>query len=275
MVSESTSMRFVLWSFLVAMWLPAVASAQQPEAAARDEEARTLFQAATLAMQDGRYEEALAHFRRAYELSQRPALLYNIGVTAERLLHFQEALEAYQAFLESGSEVRSRAEVERRIELMHEAIAREQAAHPEEEPSPPEPSPTPTPTPATPAQPVPAASSGGGVQLVWTWVAGGLALATGGVAIGTWVAANNAYGDLSNQCGARGCTNQEIAGSNVETLVLVTNVFLVGSLVLTAATGGVLAIELVTSGGGDGGSAEQPSAELVIGVGNVGVRGRF
>jgi len=84
----------------------------------KDEEARQLFQAARLAFQDGRFEDALRSFRRAYDLSGRPGLLYNIGTTADRLRRDDEAIEAFEKYLELAPNAPNHGEVERRLEVL-------------------------------------------------------------------------------------------------------------------------------------------------------------
>lgn len=102
----------------------------------KDEEARRLFEAARLAFQDGRFEDALRSFRRAYELSDRPGLLYNIGTAADRLRHDEEAIEAFEEYLEQAPDAPNRGEVERRLEVLRAHAGRadtepaEQASEP-------------------------------------------------------------------------------------------------------------------------------------------------
>jgi len=91
---------------MCALWMstalatPAAAQIRTAETSGLDQEARALFDAASVAFEEGRYENALEYFQRSYALSRRPQLLYNIGVTAERLRLDREALEAFRSFLE-------------------------------------------------------------------------------------------------------------------------------------------------------------------------------
>lgn len=219
---------------------------------ARDEEARSLFQAGRTAFGDGRYADARDYFRRAYELSGRAELLYNVGTAEDRLRNDEAALEAFEAFLAAQPEAANRTEIEGRIAVLREAIAAR----------------TPVPTDPTPTP------SSSGPTLLWTWVAGAAALATGATAIGLWVAANDQYATLENGCLALtgACTRDEVGATGVETYVTLTNVFLVSSLVLVGATGVALALEL-TSGPSDSDAA--PRVALGIGLGSLTLEGTF
>jgi hypothetical protein len=99
-------------------------SPQQADAA-RDEEARALFEAGRVAFDNGRFEDALGHFRRAHELSGRPQLLYNIGAAADKLRLDEQTLEAFRAYLAGVPDARNRAEVEARVAVLEQAVARQ------------------------------------------------------------------------------------------------------------------------------------------------------
>lgn len=88
----------------------------------RDAEARSVFDAGTMAFEDARYADALDYFQRAYELSGRHVLLYNIGVAADRLRRDAVALEAFERFLTEVPEHPRRRDVEARVEVLREAI---------------------------------------------------------------------------------------------------------------------------------------------------------
>lgn len=79
--------------------LPGAALAQDLNADAADEEARSRFQAGRLAFEHRRFDEALQDFRRAYELSGRHDLLFNVARCLDRLGRDEEALEAYREYL--------------------------------------------------------------------------------------------------------------------------------------------------------------------------------
>jgi tetratricopeptide (TPR) repeat protein len=99
------------------------ASPLEAQEARNDEEARALFDAAEIAFQEGRYENALDYFRRSHELSDRAPLLYNIGVTAERLRRDQEALDAFRRYLAEVPDAANRQAVEARIQILERSLS--------------------------------------------------------------------------------------------------------------------------------------------------------
>jgi tetratricopeptide (TPR) repeat protein len=126
--------RFLLATSLLA--LPALTSAQAVPAdeaaveagrAAAEERARQRFEDGRLAFAEGRNEVALAAFLESYELSGRPELLYNIGLVHDRLRHDREALEAFRQFLVEVPGTENRVQVESRIRVLEEEVAREEA----------------------------------------------------------------------------------------------------------------------------------------------------
>jgi tetratricopeptide (TPR) repeat protein len=106
----------------------AQARPQAPASEAQDGEARLLFEAASRAFADARYDTALARFREAYTLSARPALLYNIGQCADRLRRDDEALEAFERYLAAMPDAPNAAEVRTRIAALRAAQARQAEA---------------------------------------------------------------------------------------------------------------------------------------------------
>ncbi len=87
-----------------------------------DAEAHVLFNHGRVAMAEGRFEEALQFFERSYALSGRPELLYNIGMVHDRLRHDEEAISSFRRFLQEAPDVQNRAEVERRIAVLQDAV---------------------------------------------------------------------------------------------------------------------------------------------------------
>jgi tetratricopeptide (TPR) repeat protein len=144
----------------------------------RDQEARSLFEAGTYAMQEGRYEDALGYFERAYELSGRAPLLFNIGNMAERLRRDQQALEAYREYLRLAPAASNRTEVERRIEILEGSVE-------SSSPTPPEPTantPEPTAAPdilATPDEDPAASRDEPLYRKWWLWTAVGVVVVAG------------------------------------------------------------------------------------------------
>jgi tetratricopeptide (TPR) repeat protein len=111
--------------------------ADEPGPTNEDQAARLLFQSAREAFAVGEYERALSGFQQAYDLSRRPALLYNIGTTFDRLRRDDEALAIFEQFLREDPETPNRAEIESRVAQLRAGIqarhAREEAARLEAE----------------------------------------------------------------------------------------------------------------------------------------------
>lgn len=95
----------------------------------RDKAARGLFEAGSVAFEEGRYEEALDHFTKAYELSpNRHLLLYNIGSSFDRLRRDREALTNFEKYLQLNPTAQNRAAVEARVKVLRDAVEREDKA---------------------------------------------------------------------------------------------------------------------------------------------------
>lgn len=243
-------LRFALALSTTLFVATAVSAQDAPPSAGHDEEARALFDAARVAYRDGRFEAARDYFQRSYELSGRAELLYNIASAEDRLRDDAAALATFEAYLAAIPDAPNRTEVEGRIAALRIAVASS------------------TPAEAPPHE-TPSAPASGGPTVIVSFVTGGLALVAGGLAIGFWVAANDQYGGLERGCFALGgCSDADIAASGVESSVTLTNVFLVSSLVLVAATAVALPIELTTTG------SSTPVA-LRLGPGSLALSGSF
>jgi len=94
------------------------------------EEARLLFLAGQEAFEQSRYEGALDYFLRAHELTGDDELLYNIGVTADRLRRDADALDAFERYVEANPRTPDRAQIEARIRVLREQIARDRVTTP-------------------------------------------------------------------------------------------------------------------------------------------------
>lgn len=105
-------------------------SAQDPSSVGEISEARALFIAGRSAFNEGRYEAAYDYFKRSLELSGRKLLLFNMAQCLDRLRRDQEALDTFEAYLQEVPNAENRAEVESRIHILKEAIARQAAAAP-------------------------------------------------------------------------------------------------------------------------------------------------
>lgn len=233
--------------------------------AGAETEARALYAAGQAAFHDGRYQHALEYLQRSYELSHRPALLYNLGTTYDRLRRDREALDAFEQYLREVPNAENTSEVQARIAVLREALARTTA-----EPTPtPEPVVTPTPTPApepvvtptpTPTPPASRASDPGpGPWIVLA--AGGAILVTGAVLLGV------AAADVASVEGAERGTawrSVEDAYGRSEAVSIAGGVLLgVGA---AAATAGI--VWVAASGG-------QSEVEVTPTAGGVIVRGTF
>jgi tetratricopeptide (TPR) repeat protein len=129
-------MRVVSLVLVLVYAVPSLGIAQAPVAEeSRDREARAIYEAAVVAFDEGRFEDALRLFRRAYELSERAELLYNVGTAADRLRRNEEALEAFEAYLAQRPDADNRANVEARVAVLRRAIADADAREQRPEPA--------------------------------------------------------------------------------------------------------------------------------------------
>lgn len=76
---------------------------------------RPLFEEGRRAHEQGRFEDAAEAFYRAREAGGPPSLLYNQALCLDRLERFEAARSVYQAYLEASPAAANRAEVEARI----------------------------------------------------------------------------------------------------------------------------------------------------------------
>jgi tetratricopeptide (TPR) repeat protein len=160
--------------------------------ASHDAEARALFQAGSVAFNDGRFEDALSYFTRSHELSGRPELLYNIGTTQDRLRREPEAVSAFEAYLEAVPDAHNRREVEGRLRVLREEIAREADAERARARD----ATTAPVTDAPSSEPVDRGESGGGEDVItswWLWTIIGVVVA--GAVVGAVVATQTTGGD--------------------------------------------------------------------------------
>ncbi|MEM9071573.1 MAG: tetratricopeptide repeat protein [Myxococcota bacterium] len=211
-----------------------------------DREARSLYEAGTVAFSDGRFEDALSRWQEAYELSERPELLYNIATAYDRLGRDEEAVRDYARFLEARPDTDKTNYVRRRIEVLSasenddaENDARDET-NDEVELAPESPS-----------------RVGPGIVLA---VAGAAAV----TAIITGVVANSRYGDLEDQCPNGVCPPDAASDRDqLRRLTRTTDVLL--GTALATGVGGL--IWWLTS---------KPDApEIAFGLGGCSVRGRF
>ena len=92
-------------------------------------DAKTIYRHGTAAYALGKYEEAAKEYETAFELRADPALLYNAAQAHRLAGHNARALELYTSYLRIyGSVVANRAEVQRHIANLKEALEAEQHA---------------------------------------------------------------------------------------------------------------------------------------------------
>lgn len=155
--------------------------------------ARELFREAQNHYKLGEFKPALDGFKEAYRNFEDPSLLFNIAQCERQLGHKQEALRSYRMFLSELPNAPNRAEVERVIATLEQAIKDEAAAQPPQNTLPPsEHAVTPPPPAPTPAVEKP--------RHTWWMVglgAGLLAVGAAGIGTGAGALAVNGHGTCS------------------------------------------------------------------------------
>lgn len=191
-------------AFVVAATLCPVAASAQPADPTRDAEARQHFATGRDAFSRGDFATAVTEFERSYALSRRAQLLYNIGTTYERLHRWEEARSALQRYLDAVADAPDRAEVEGRIRIIDVEI-QHQAYQP--------------PPPVAPAPRIvvvdrPVVVQGVRPWQITAWVAGGLTVVSGGLALGIGLLANDRNNTLISTCAPpqhAGCSEADIS----------------------------------------------------------------
>lgn len=220
--------------------------AQTPD----DEMARTHFQSGRLYFDRGEYEAALRDFEAAYELSHRTPLLYNLYVTLENLGRFSEAAERLERYLaeDTALDAETRANYESRLaNLRLRATEHDDAV-----------------------EPTPSASSGGmgplGIAGITTLAVGGASLIVFAITGPMALAEDAAVGTRCGEGAGRTCGESDV--STLRALTTTADVTMIAGLVLAAAGGTMLAIDLSSS------HAESPSvaAVPVIAPGYAGIQ---
>lgn len=251
---------------------------QSDNSSSLDEAARLTFQSAREAFVAGDYETALARFRQAYELSARPGLLYNIAQTLDRLRRDEETVTALREYLEALPAAPNRAEVEARIRVLEEALARRQPA---EEPDPPPDDPVDTTTTTTSTNTTTdtgTTEDDGGIGILHPAIfiaVAGLALVGGGLSVWAGLeatSANDTYLASQDRTAIQGLYDDAVSAQ------LLANIFIFSSAGL-AAVAVVLAIltDWDALGGGDDASAATVRPAMAAGPngGLLGLEGSF
>jgi tetratricopeptide (TPR) repeat protein len=87
-------------------------------------EARRHFRTGTELYAKGKMQEALVEFEKANELKPDPALLFDLGMTHRSLGHDEVALKFFHQYLDAAPYAPNREEVESRIKVIEEELAR-------------------------------------------------------------------------------------------------------------------------------------------------------
>jgi tetratricopeptide (TPR) repeat protein len=172
------------------------------------DEARTLYNKATVEYNVGRFQQALELYTKAYERMPRPALLFNIGQCHRLLGHYDQALFFYSGYLREKPEASNRSVVEQHMAEAKQALEQQGAAQAEAQrsaarqsavsPAQPAHASEPAPSAAAPPQPVaiPPQHSSPVLRIIGLSTAGaGVVLLGTGVAL--WVHANSVSNELS------------------------------------------------------------------------------
>jgi tetratricopeptide (TPR) repeat protein len=186
-----------LLAFIVALLL--VSSGARAENRVK---ARELFKEAQNHYKLGEFQQALDGFKEAYRNFEDASLLFNIAQCERQLDHKGEALRSYRMFLSEVPGAPNRADVERVIASLEEAIKQESAAAPPHETLPPSDRPV-TPVPTPPPAPPPVVA-----KHTWWMIGLGaalLGLGVAGIASGAAALAVNGNGTCSMAPGQVRC----------------------------------------------------------------------
>jgi tetratricopeptide (TPR) repeat protein len=116
------TIRRTLLAAATATWLAIAGSAHAQDPSA-DLAAHRAFQDGQAAYDSGRFDLALQQFERSYALSHRPEVLYSIGRAAEADGRNEHALRAYEAYVHTRPDARTRAHTQERIAALKRTIA--------------------------------------------------------------------------------------------------------------------------------------------------------
>ena len=117
----------MLLSSLVLLALPAFATAQTDDKAARDA-AQTHFQSGVKFSEAGDYEHALIEFDAGYKLSHEPDFLHNLSWTCERLGRIAEAIDWAEKYVAAVPNADNAERTRRRIERLRATLPKPEPA---------------------------------------------------------------------------------------------------------------------------------------------------
>ena len=173
-----------------------------------DERAKAHFLAGESYYDQASYTDALREFNEAYRISKRPALLYNIARCFEALEQYDDAVHMLERYLQEDPQTTDRESVETRIKNLKQREAAQKKATPPPAPAPAAPvKPATTATTATTAAATrtSAAAPAPHRKRLYTWIVGGVGVAALAAALGTGVASQLSYNDLSSKCSGNVC----------------------------------------------------------------------
>jgi tetratricopeptide (TPR) repeat protein len=171
-----------------------------------DERAKAHFLAGQSYYDQASYTDALREFNEAYRISKRPALLYNIARCHEALEQYDDAVKMLERYLQEDPQTEDRVSVETHIANLKGRGVHRGPGEPDVGRPPPRPQPVAQPQPPPqPTTPPPPAHR----KRVATWVVGGIGVGLLAAALGTGVASQLDYNDLSSKCMANMCDPSE------------------------------------------------------------------
>jgi tetratricopeptide (TPR) repeat protein len=218
----------------LAMLLLAASASARPALAPADdlEAAKAHYAAGSAYYEQANYSDALREFSEAFRLSNRTDLLYNIAVCQERIGRVDDAIGSLKRYLVEKPNAPDRNLIEGRIASLEQ----------QRRPAPIEPPPTPVVpppvvAPVTPVQP----------QRPHHWWVPGTAVSSVGaallvVALGTGLASNAVYDDLTNKCPSGVCPSSLKSEANRGSAEAITTDVMIGVGAATLATGVIVLI---------------------------------
>lgn len=260
-----------LAAFCLSLWLvPAAASAQS---AAQTREARDLWREGRSLAEQGDWEAALDRFERSFALVERASTALSIATAAVQLERPERALSALDDLERVADPERDAEHLEAGV-LVRQHAEEQIATRPPPEPvEPVEPIDPVTPVEAgPPPEDEPGDSFG---PFIGPTAVGGAALITFAVAIGTFVARQDALSERDALCPSQLCPDEAARQAaldrhaDAETFNTATNATVIAGAILAAGAATWLVLAITLDGGGD------DDAQVRIGPGRVSLAGRF
>ncbi len=174
-----------------------------------EERAKAHFLAGQSYYEQASYTDALREFNEAYRISKKPALLYNVARCFEALEQYADAVKMLERYLEEDPQTTDRQAVETRIANLkeREAAQKKAAAEAAEAARPPA---------ATTAPATTAPATTPRRKRLYTWIVGGVGVAALAAALGTGIASQLDYSDLSSKCTGNACDPTTVANAQTK-----------------------------------------------------------